>query len=189
MKTKQKVYLVVTIIIFVTTLWVIYKFGTQTNNFLCEYAYVEKVYDGDTVYTDKLGKIRLIGIDAPEIYHPGWTKVKPYKFYGCGIQSKGFAEKYLKHKNILFCKDPIWDNKWSYGRLLRYAMIFTGNTKVPFGYLSIQHWCAKVYTKAQFTRKSKYLEAEQQAKQKHIWIWSEKCILEDKKFKETYLKK
>jgi len=43
MKTKQKVYLVVTIIIFVTTLWVIYKFGTQTNNFLCEYAYVEKV--------------------------------------------------------------------------------------------------------------------------------------------------
>jgi endonuclease YncB( thermonuclease family) len=107
MKTKQKVYLVVTIIIFVTTLWVIYKFGTQTNNFLCEYAYVEKVYDGDTVYTDKLGKIRLIGIDAPEIYHSGWTKVKPYKFYGCGIQSKEFAEKYLKHKNILFCKDPI----------------------------------------------------------------------------------
>jgi endonuclease YncB( thermonuclease family) len=68
-------------------------------------------------------------------------------------------------------------------------MIFTGNTKVPFGYLSIQHWWAKVYTKAQFSRKSKYLEAEQQAKQKHIWIWSEKCILEDKKFKETYLKK
>jgi len=191
MKRKQVLYLIFSVVLFVATFGLIWYFShlPQTQqNFLCEYAFVEKVYDGDTVRTDKLWKVRLLGIDAPEIYHPGWTKVKSYKFYWCGEESKQFAEKYLYHKKILFCADPLSNNKWWYGRNLRYAMIFTGGKQVPFGYLSIKNWRAMVYKKASFTRKKKYLEAEKQAKSKHIWIWSEKCIQQDKEFKEKYLR-
>jgi len=187
---KSNIVWLVAVFFFFLTVWVIFYYSRnlpQINPY-CEYAFVEKVYDWDTVYTDKLGKVRLLWIDAPEIYHPDWP-VKKYKFYGCGLESKKFAEKYLYHKEIEFCADPKSNNKWGYWRYLRYAMVYSGSEKVPFGYISIIHGMAKVYRYANFTWKSKYLKAEKQAKMKKIWIWSDKCIEEDKKFKEKYLEK
>ena len=187
---KSNIVWIVVIILFFSTVWLIFYFSKSlpSENSYCEYAFVEKVYDWDTVYTDKLGKVRLLWIDAPEIYHPGWP-VKKYKFYGCWKESKEFAEKYLYHKEVEFCADPNADNKWGYWRYLRYAMVYSWYEKVPFWYISILHWMAKVYKYANFTRKSKYLKAEEKAKKEKIGIWSEKCIQEDKKFKEKYFRK
>jgi len=189
MKKSNIVWIVVVLLFFSIVGIIFYSWKhISSKNPYCEYAFVEKVYDGDTVYTDKLWKVRLLWIDAPEVYHPGWP-IKKYKFYWCWLESKHFAERYLYHKEIEFCADPEGNNKWWYGRYLRYAMIYSWNQKVPFGYISILHWMAKVYKYANFTRKSKYLEAEKKAKKEKIWMWSEKCIEEDKKFKEEHFNK
>ena len=191
MKKKQVLYLIFTVFLFGATLGIIWYFSNLPQNKinpLCEYVFVEKVYDGDTVKTDKLWKVRFLWIDAPEIYHPGWTKVKAYKFYWCWEEAKKFAEKYLLYKKILFCPDFLSTDKWSYWRYLRYAMIFTGWKQIPFGYILVKNWLAIVYKKASFSWKNKYLDAERLAKSKHIWIWSEKCIQQDERFKKKYLK-
>ena len=184
---KQAFYLIVWVIIFLLTLGVIVYFSTKSYNNWCDYAYVEKVYDWDTVYTDKLGKVRLLWVDAPEIYHPGWTKVKSYKFYGCWELAKKLAEKYLYHKEILFCKDPLANNRGWYWRYLRYAMISFGDKQIPFWYILLKNGLARVYEKATFTWKSKYEQLQKHAKSMHIGIWSKKCILEDEKMKEKFL--
>ena len=185
MNRKNLIILAISIFIFGATIFIILNYwDNYTNNNLCKYAYVEKVYDWDTVLTDKLGKIRLLWIDAPEVYHPWWTKIKSYKFYWCWNKSKQLAEKYLYHKNILFCKDSISNNKWKYGRYLRYAMILSWDQQIPFWYISISKWMAQVYKYANFSRKEKYQELEKKAKQKHIWMWSTECIIEDKKYKK-----
>jgi len=184
MNRKNLIILLISIFIFSTTIFIIYKnWNKQEDNKLCEYAYVEKVYDWDTVLTDKLWKIRLLWIDAPEVYHPWWTKIKSYKFYWCWNESKQLAEKYLYHKNILFCEDPLANNKWWYWRYLRYAMVQSWNQQIPFWYISISKWMAQVYKYADFSRKEKYQELQNKVRQKHIWMWSFKCILEDRKYK------
>lgn len=178
MKNKKVFIVLIAIFFFI---WIsIYLFGNKVENNNCYIDYVEKVYDWDTVYGKKLGKIRLLGIDAPEIYHPGFTKIKDYKFYGCWKESKEFAEKYLYHKNIKFCYDKIGNKTWGYGRKLMYAFVDKNTT---FWYLSIKTWLAFVYKYADFSKKKFYQQAEQEAKNKRIWVWSKKCILEDINFK------
>ncbi len=183
---KNELYLLIfTVLIFISITLVVFRFW-NTKNLLCQQAYVTKVYDWDTVYANWLWKIRLVWIDAPEIYHSWRTKLKSYKFYWCWKESKEFATKYLYHKNILFCKDPLTNNRWWYWRFLRYAMIYSWDTQISFWYLSIKNWFAKVYKYADFTLKSKYKKAERYAKNSHIWIWSEKCLSEDKKFRNKF---
>jgi len=185
---KKSLWLILAMILFLLTLWIIIFFPKEKlSNNLCVYDYVKKVYDGDTVLTSKLWKVRLLWIDSPEIYYSG-RKIKSYKFYWCSDTVKQIAEEYLNQKEILFCADSLADDKWFYGRYLRYAMIASGDKKIPFGYILLEKWYAKVYKKASFSWKEKYLNAEKQAKEKKIWIWSEKCINEDKEIKEKYAK-
>lgn len=155
----------------------------------CEIDFVEKVYDGDTVFWKKFWKIRILGIDTPEIYHPWWTEVKSYKDYGCGQQAKTYADRYLYHKNIKVCFDKNEDKKWWYGRTLAYIYFLSWENYEDFWQMMIKIWYASVFKAANFKKKKIYLEYEKQAKQKKLWIWSEHCRQEDREFKEKYLKK
>ena len=160
----------------------------QNNNLEnCENDFVEKVYDGDTIFGEKFWKIRILWIDAPEIYHPWWTKVKSYKDYGCGQQAKLYADKYLYHKNIKVCFDKNSDKTWWYGRILAYIYFLSWQNYEDFWQMMVKIWYAKVYRSANFKKKKIYLKYEKQAKQAKLWVWSEQCKQEDSEFKKKYL--
>ena len=153
----------------------------------CIYDTVEKVYDGDTVLTKKLWKVRFLWIDAPEIYHKGWTEVKDYKFFGCGDESRKFVDDMIYKKRVKLCFDKNESKRWWYNRNLAYIMVKTKDgEELPLWALLIEKWLAKTFRAANFKYKKTYLELEKIAKEKHIWMWSEKCINEDKQFKKEH---
>ena len=72
---------------------------------------VYRVIDGDTFITNKGDKVRMIGIDAPEL--PSLD----------GIKSKMYLYDLIKGKTITLQKDNYSRNKDKYGRLLRYVYL------------------------------------------------------------------
>ena len=72
---------------------------------------VYRVIDGDTFVTNKGDKVRMIGIDAPEL--PSLD----------GIKSKMYLYDLIKGKTITLQKDNYSRNKDKYGRLLRYVYL------------------------------------------------------------------
>jgi len=72
---------------------------------------VYRVIDGDTFVTNKGDKVRMIGIDAPEL--PSLQ----------GIRSKMYLYDLIKGKTITLQKDNNLHNKDKYGRLLRYVYL------------------------------------------------------------------
>jgi len=72
---------------------------------------VYRVIDGDTFVTNKGDKVRMIGIDAPEL--PSLD----------GIKSKMYLYNLIKGKTITLQKDNNLHDKDKYGRLLRYVYL------------------------------------------------------------------
>ena len=86
-------------------------------------AKIVKINDGDTLRVEHFTwsnlvdtKIRILWIDAPELYHT-WMVVKDYKFYWCWKEAKQIAEKFLLNKDIKIYSDNLAKNKWKYNRL------------------------------------------------------------------------
>jgi len=155
---------------------------------------VEKIYDGDTVRVNNWNadiKIRLLWIDTSELYHN--QKVKSYKLYGCGEKSKNIAVKLLLNKYVKVYKDELAKNRWKYGRILRYIKVpLRYRWKViyiDYGVIMVYLWLAKVYKSEKFENKFLYYKLQDNAKKYKRWIWSEKCISEDKKIKQEYKNK
>ena len=72
---------------------------------------VTRVIDGDTFITNKGDRVRLIGVDAPEL--PSLR----------GIESKMYLNQLIHNKVVILERDEISDNKDKYGRLLRYVYL------------------------------------------------------------------
>ena len=72
---------------------------------------VTRVIDGDTFITNKGDRVRLIGVDAPEL--PSLR----------GIESKMYLHEMIDNKVVILERDGISDNKDKYGRLLRYVYL------------------------------------------------------------------
>ena len=72
---------------------------------------VTRVIDGDTFVTNKGDRVRLIGVDAPEL--PSLR----------GIESKMYLHEMIDNKVVILERDEISDNKDKYGRLLRYVYL------------------------------------------------------------------
>jgi len=72
---------------------------------------VTRVIDGDTFITNRGDRVRLIGVDAPEL-----PTIE-------GIKSKMYLDKLIDDKVIILKEDEISNNKDKYGRLLRYVYL------------------------------------------------------------------
>ncbi|MEM5811419.1 MAG: thermonuclease family protein [Candidatus Aenigmatarchaeota archaeon] len=70
---------------------------------------VIKVIDGDTIVLENGEKVRLIGIDTPEIGEK------------CYLEAKNFLQKLIENKTIYLEIDGL--NKDKYGRLLRHVYL------------------------------------------------------------------
>ena len=72
---------------------------------------VTRVIDGDTFITNRGDRVRLIGVDAPEL--PSLR----------GIESKMYLDNLIDNKVVILKRDRISKNKDKYGRLLRYVYL------------------------------------------------------------------
>ncbi|BBY96430.1 hypothetical protein MGALJ_60990 (plasmid) [Mycobacterium gallinarum] len=87
-------------------------------------ATVLRVVDGDTidVRDDSRGRlrVRLLGIDSPEVHRPGWS-------IGCwGPEAERFATETLTGQRIILSADPTQDTHDRYGRTLAYVELADG---------------------------------------------------------------
>ena len=82
---------------------------------------LEPLVDGDTIIVEKIGKVRLIGVDTPETKHPR----KPVEYFG--KEASAFTKKMVEGKKVRLEYD--WQRKDRYGRVLAYVYVMTNDVK------------------------------------------------------------
>jgi len=96
---------------------------------------VIRVVDGDTIVVDIGGvpeKVRLIGVDTPEVVDPR----KPVQCFG--KEASTFTTNLLARQQVRLESDPTQSDRDKYGRLLRYVFLsddtFVNKTIIEQGY-------------------------------------------------------
>ena len=120
---------------------------------------VRKVYDGDTIALDDGRKIRLIGVDAPEVASP-YSKEEPF-----GEQSKRHLEKLLFGEKVYIKTGAVQFDK--YGRTLAY--VYADDVLIN-GRMIKDGW-ARTYLRFDYKYKDLFLEYEKEAKARGIGMW------------------
>ena len=158
---------------------------TNPNDFLNNHEYftakVVKITDGDTIWVMAENgtkyKIRLLGVDTPEIYH----KNSPQKFYidnnhpitnisylkVWGYKAKDYAKNRLENKTVIVVFDNKAPKKGYYGRYLAYIYVDGRD----FNEELIKNGYARVYV-SNFELKNEYLKEERYAKENKIGLWN-----------------
>ena len=124
---------------------------------------VTKVYDGDTIQIEDGTRIRLIGIDAPEINSP-YGRAEPF-----GYESKRYLTHMLLDEKVKISVGPEPFDK--YGRTLAYVYLTDGtlvNARI------VKDGWARVYRRFDFKYKDLFLSYEKEARAKGIGMWQRK---------------
>ena len=130
-----------------------------------ETARVVSVHDGDTITVAMDGrkeKIRLVGIDTPELQDE-----RP-EYRAAGYEARNYARSRLGGETVTLETDPRQSDRDGYGRLLRYVILGDGTNVnedlVRKGY-------ARVYDRFNFTLKPRFKAAETEAKRLKLGVW------------------
>lgn len=132
-------------------------------------AKVESVTDGDTITVNYNGvseKVRLIGIDTPELVHPDESKNVPF-----GAVTHGFTKESLEGKEIELEFDT--QERDQYGRLLAYVWIdgiMFNKTILAAGMAKVAAYPPNVLYVEDFTA------IQSVAREQKIGIWEESAL-------------
>lgn len=142
--TKETLRQILTYILLFTTIACL---GTQTK--------VTRVIDGDTFETETGEKVRLIGINAPEMSD----------FYG--LEAKKYLKDLIENKLVDLQSDNISSDRDRYQRLLRYVIIdgIDVNKKL------VSDGFAFAYLKYKFSKSDLYENAQIGAREMSLGIW------------------
>ena len=102
---------------------------------------VIRIIDGDTFEIENGDKVRMIGIDAPELKDNE------------GLESKNHLKLLIENKYVSLMKDEKNKNKDFFGRLLRYVYLEDSDVNLKM----IEDGYANVYTKFKFTKSKEYI--------------------------------
>jgi micrococcal nuclease len=116
---------------------------------------VKRVIDGDTFETDSGEKVRLIGINSPEISDV------------YGVESKNYLIKLISGKTIVLLSDVKSHDRDRYNRLLRYVDL----NGVDINKKMILEGYAFAYLKFQFSRFIEYRKSQFFAMEYGKGIW------------------
>ena len=141
---------------------------------------VVRVYDGDTIKVENIGKVRLIGIDTPE-----WqASDRDRYFLRQGISeltlrriatvSREFVQTNVVGKAVVLLTDH--EVRDRYGRLLAYVQLPDGRL---LNRIMLEEGLAVVYRRFDFTLKSDFIKAEESARNMSRGLWSELRINRD----------
>jgi micrococcal nuclease len=133
---------------------------------------VLRVVDGDTidVRDDTRGRlrVRLLGIDTPEVHRPGWS-------VGCwGPEAERFAAETLTGQRISLTADLTQDTHDRYGRTLAYISLADGR---DFTVEAVRAGMGRsyVYDKKPVSRYPDIRAAEDEARAALRGLWGPPC--------------
>ena len=139
-------------------------FGTTTK--------VTRVIDGDTFETETGEKVRLIGINAPEISDIFGQEAKQYLSY------------LIENKTVDLQADNISNDRDRYQRLLRYVIL----DGVDINKKMVLDGFAFAYLKYKFSKSIDYEQAQLEAREINKGIWGDskkETIIKVQEKKET----
>ena len=122
---------------------------------------VERVIDGDTIVVQKIGRVRLIGVDTPETKHPK----KPVQRFG--KEATEFTKKLLKNKKVRLEYDS--QKKDRYNRTLAYVFLEDGthvNAEI------IKQGYGHAYTAHPFQYLEEFRRYEREAREGSRGLWA-----------------
>ncbi len=123
---------------------------------------VKYVIDGDTIVIESGEKVRMIGVDTPEIKGP---YTKPEYF---GEEASAFTNEMLDHETVYLEKDISETDK--YGRLLRYVYLEDG---VLFNRLLLEEGYAyAVVYPPDIKFAAQFEDAEKAAEKNRLGVWA-----------------
>ncbi|NOQ42758.1 MAG: thermonuclease [Desulfuromusa sp.] len=133
------------------------------------------VYDGDTLKIEDIGKVRLIGIDTPEIkasprdrFYTKKFHINPGKLRQIAQQTKNYNIHYVKGKKVRLELDQTVRDK--YNRLLAYVYLPDGEM---LNLLLLKKGWATVFRRYDFVYKKDFLKAERKARKKGLGLWND----------------
>lgn len=124
--------------------------------------YVRHVIDGDTFVLENKQRVRMIGVDAPEIDHPKYGKKgEPY-----GNESKKYLKELIDRKDVLLKNGNEEFDK--YGRRLAYVYLPDG---VFVNLKMIEEGKAEAYRKYPHPFQDEFIQAENTAREGEKGVW------------------
>ena len=124
-----------------------------------EFAVVTRVVDGDTVELDNGAKVRLIGVNTPEVH--GRTE-----YYGA--EASAYTKSKLTGRKVVLYKDVSETDR--YGRLLRYVFLY--GDPVMFNERLVQEGYANAATyPPDVTFAERFVALEREARQRGVGLW------------------
>ncbi len=134
---------------------------------------VSWIYDGDTIKVEEIGKVRLIGIDAPEYkashrdrYYQKRFAVSLDRLRQISRKAKEFNIAEAKGKRVRLVTDKIERDK--HGRLLAYVYLPDGKM---LNRQLLSSGLASVFRRFEFRYKKEFLKLEQHAQRKKLGLW------------------
>lgn len=124
-------------------------FGKQT--------FVARVIDGDTFETESGEKVRLIGINAPEMSD----------FFG--QEAKEYLSGLIEGKLVELRADNLSNDRDRYQRLLRYVII----DGIDINNMMVSEGFAFAYLKYKFSNSEQYKQSQIQAREMSVGIWGD----------------
>jgi micrococcal nuclease len=136
-------------IIYILLLTTVVCFGTTTK--------VTRIIDGDTFETETGEKVRLIGINAPEISDIFGQEAKQYLSY------------LIENKTVYLQKDNYSNDRDRYQRLLRYVIL----DGIDINKKMVSDGFAFAYLKYKFSQSIDYEQAQLDARETNKGIWGD----------------
>ena len=128
-------------------------------------ARVVAVHDGDTITVRVDGheeKVRLVGIDAPELND------ERQAYRDEGYRARDHARSRLGGETVTLEPEPRQGDRDRYGRLLRYVILRDGTN---FNEEMVRQGYAHVYDRFEFSLKGRFKTAETEAKRERRGVW------------------
>lgn len=126
------------------------------------YYTVDKVFDGDTLQLSDGRKIRLLGINTPEVQHFSHAPDAG------GLEAKQWLTQKLLHQSVRLVTDS--ENFDKYARTL--AHVFTQSDEHINASLVAQGWAALSIYPPNLLYSSELESAQNHAEQQHLGIWN-----------------
>lgn len=135
---------------------------------------VVRVYDGDTIEVADVGKVRLLGIDAPEFEASGRDRfylrrdISPETLRRTARRARSFTIDQARGKHVSLTLDH--QHRDRYDRLLAYVHLPDGRL---LNRLLVKKGLAAVYRRFDFRMKEDFLDAEAEARRAGRGMWKQ----------------
>lgn len=136
---------------------------------------VKRVVDGDTFELSNGEKVRLLGIDTPEKFESKKlekdaevTKQDKKTIKKLGKLASDYVKNFVEGKKVYLEKEPNYDDKDRYGRLLRWIYLEDGtfvNGKI------VRDGYAQVYEKFTVSKLDELRKYQKEARENNRGLW------------------